>query len=125
MVKYEQEQKKIKAVVEAQQKKEVAKLASEEARFYKVQKLLQAEADASYKRKVMQADGALKQKIDAWLEAQRVWSSAVAGYSGNWVSQISMGAEGTTNGMGNAQTIMQLLGTKMARDLSLDMKVKK
>ena len=53
-----------------------------------------------------------------------MYAKAMAEYKGAWVSQISMGegAKGSSNG---AQQMMELLTIKTAKDLGLDIKVRK
>lgn len=120
--KWEQEVIKAKMVTEAEQRKEVAKLDKDAAEFEKQRQILLGQGEAERKKLVMNADGALDKKLEAWLEAQRVWAKAASEYSGNWVPQVSMGGAsgGTANG---AQDLMDLLTVKTARDLSLEMSV--
>jgi hypothetical protein len=67
----------------------------------------------------MQANGALEQKLDAWLKAQQYWSDAFKGYQGNVVPLYQSGG---TNGGGNAaQNFMEMMMMKNARDLNLDL----
>jgi len=118
------------AVIKASQLVDVAKQAQLEAIQFKLKaieikqaNILEGEGLAEKKRLIMEADGALQQKIDAWER------TTIAGYKylGNqkWVSEITFGAnaEGQT---GDAMTqFMSLLSTKAAKDLSLDMTIKK
>lgn len=123
--KWEQEVIKAKAVTQAQQKLEVAQLAALEAAQYRDKKLLEAEGDAEYKRRVMAADGALQIKLDAWLKSQEYYANAIKEYKGNWVPGLVMGG-GTSTGVGpsSAQQMLDLLGVKAARDLQLDFEMK-
>ena len=122
--KWEQEKAKAREIVIAEQHRDVEKLNVETAKAYKEAVLLRAEADAEARRKLMQADGALEKKLDTYLRAQQVWADAVKGYGGAWTPQISMGGSGTAGGLGSAQSLMELLTAKTARDLSLDLKVR-
>lgn len=83
--KWEQEVIKAKAVTAAEQRLRVAELAAQEAEQYKRQQLLRAEGDAEYKRRVMAADGALAQKLDALVKIAKINADAVANYKGHWV----------------------------------------
>jgi hypothetical protein len=116
---YEKEVQKIQAVTEARQKLEVAQLGAQEAEQYKRQQTLIGEGDAAKRRLVMQADGALQQKLEAWTEAQRAWAEAFSKYQGAVVPTIQSG--GATGGNG-AVNFMEILGAKAARDLALDLK---
>ena len=81
-----------------------------------------AEAEAYAKKVVMQADGALTQKLNAWVESQKVWASAARHAP---VPQLIMG--GSSEGAGRQseiQTIAGLVGVKAAKDLMLDLNVK-
>lgn len=121
--KWEREKAKAVAIVEAEQNRDVEKLNVETAKAYKEAILLRAEADAEARRKLMQADGALQQKLQAWLTAQQYWADAVKGYQGNWTPSIVQGGS-NTGGVGGAQSLIDLLSAKTARDLSLDLKVR-
>jgi regulator of protease activity HflC (stomatin/prohibitin superfamily) len=122
--KWKQETIKAQAVTQAQQQLEVATLETKQAAQYKAKRILEAEADAEYKRKIIVADGALTQKLEAWVESQRVWADAFAQYKGNVVPGIIMGGDGKSTSFGPT-TWMQLLGMQAAKQLSLDMEVKK
>ena len=76
LARYEKEQEKIRAVVaaqqlkevgviEAEQKKAVASLAKEAAEFTKKEQILLGEGESERKRLVLAADGALDKKLDA------------------------------------------------------------
>lgn len=133
--KYEAEVEKERAVVEARKRKEVAeteasqrlevakldKLAAEQ---YKQEKLLRADGDAEYKRRVMQADGALAQKLDAWIDVNKRYAQAIENYKGNWVPQLVMGDNGGTGTMGS-QDLINLLTAKTAKELALDLSLPK
>lgn len=132
---YEKEVEKIQAVTEAMRDYEVAQtnakreldVATLNARTQEQNKranILLGEGEAAYKRLVMQADGALTQKINAYKHVNELWANAVANYGGQWVPSIVMGGDGkgTHN---NAQAMIDLLTTKTARDLALDMGIPK
>lgn len=131
--KYEKEQEKIRAVVDAEKAKEVAilaaekdlevaKLAKQAAGETKQQLILLGDGEAHRKRVVFQADGALAQKLDTYAEVNEAWAEAVSNYKGDWVSRIQMGQSTQTNGGNGANVLIDLLTTKTAYDLGLDMK---
>lgn len=133
-VKYQKEQEKIAAVVDAQKEKEVAELGAHKklevaklermaAKEYKTKRILEAEADATYKRKVMVADGALAQKLKTYEAVQARWAEAIEKSGVNWVPQVVMGDGGRQRSNG-ANALIDLLGVKAAKDLALDMSMK-
>jgi hypothetical protein len=139
-VQYEKEQVKIAAVVEARKDKEVAELnAQKELEVAKLQRsaaveqkqreILLGQGEATRKRLVMQADGALKQKLDTWLEGQKIAWTNIGKSNVNWVPQIIMGGGaggGKTHPYANgASYLMDILAVNQAQQLGLNMGVKK
>lgn len=121
--KWKQEVIKAQAVTEAQQEYEVAKLAAMSAEQTKRKEILLGEGEATRRRLVMSADGALEKKLAAYVETQKMWADAMSKMTQPVVPQIITGA---TSAAGNAATqFMELMGLKSARDLALDMRAKK
>lgn len=120
--KWAQETIKAQQVTEAQQKLEVATLSAKEAEQYKREQILRGEGDAEKQKLIMAANGALDQKLQAWVEVQSAWANAVANYKGNWVPTTVMGNANTSSGSGALQ-MLDLLAAKTAKDLSLDMSI--
>lgn len=131
--KYEAEVEKERAVVEARKRKEVAetegalrlavaRLDKDSAAEYRDAQILRAEGDAEYKQRVMSADGALEQKLAAWVDVNKRYAEAIQGYEGQWVPGVVMGGQGGNgNGAAGALDLVSLLTAKTARDLSLDL----
>ena len=141
--KYAQEEEKIKAVVAAQQEKEVAelnaqkeknvaetaavrdkevaKLAKEAAEFTKQKDILLGEGEAKRKTLVMEADGALEQKLRAWVEVQTVYAKEFG--KQRWVPEIQMGGASAEGG-NRAAMMMEILSIQAAKQLGLDMNIK-
>lgn len=137
--KYEQEVLKEKAVVVAEREKEVAtikavqlvdvatqqKLEAEQKKFaateYKQEQILRGEGDGEYKRLVMEADGALQQKLETYQNVSAMYADAIA--KQKWVPEIQMGSNGGNGSAAN--DLISLLTTKAAKDLSLDMNIQK
>jgi len=119
--KWEQEVVKAKEVTFAQQKLEVARLDKMAAEQLKLKLILEGEGEATKKRLIMGADGALTQKLDAYKYAIDRMASAVE--KQKWVPEIQMGGGGAQSSTA-AQQMIDLLMTKVAKDLSLDMKIK-
>lgn len=114
---------KTQQIVRAEAAKEQARLAKEAAEFTKQKEILLGEGEATRKRLVMQADGALEKKLATYAEVQKAWAEAASKYPGQWVPSIVMG-DGAGAGNG-AQAMVDLLMAKTAKDLSLDMDVKR
>ena len=138
--KYKEEQKKVRAVVQAQQRLEVAeldrtravvqakqrldvaKLDRAAARETKQQEILIGQGEAERKRLILRADGALKQKLDAYVKAQELWANA---YANRRVPNLVMGgngAGGTDKATTEFSQMMQLL---VAGQMGLDLSVPK
>jgi len=114
---------KAEAVLQAEKVKEVAKLEKEAAEFEKKKQILLGEGEATRKRLVMQADGALEKKLEAWVKAQQFYADALGkAQPGALVPALQMG--GGAQGNSSAQSFIDLFTAKAARDLTLDMKVK-
>ena len=118
--KWDQEVKKATAVTEAEQKVEVAKREVQTAELYKQQQTLMGEGEAARRRAAMSADGALEKKLHAYVEVQKAWAAEVG--KQRWVPEVMIGTGG-----GGAQglNVMDLIGVKAARELALDMQIKR
>lgn len=117
---------KEQAILQAEQVKAVAQLEKEAATFTKQKNILLGEGEATRKRLVMNADGALAQKLEAWVTAQQAYAAALGNAKpGALVPQMVMtsGSGGKTASGGNGTLFMDLFTAKTARDLSLDMKM--
>jgi hypothetical protein len=120
--KWEQETIKAKEVTKAEQGLAVATLAAKEAEQYKREQILRGEGDAERKKLVM-ADGALDQKLKAYVDVQGAWASAFAQFKGQLVPQVTTG--GSANGVSSAQNMLDLIGIKAAKDLAVDLSASK
>lgn len=118
--KWEQEVIKAQKVTEAQQKLEVAQLEAQAAEQYKRKQILEGEGEAQKKQLIMNADGALDKKLEAYVEIQKAYATAIENYKGNWVPSYVSGNAATVSGSGAMQMI-ELLSIKAAKDLGLDM----
>lgn len=130
---WEQEALKVKAVTEARQQKEVAELAAQRelavaslkaqaAIQYKAEQIARAEGDSEYRTKMMQSDGALQQKLQTYKEVNEYYAKAIADYKGDWVPRIVMGGKESNGQQNGAQMLIDLLTTKTANDLALQLK---
>lgn len=118
--KWVQEVEKAKLVTQAEQRKRIAELDVETAALYKQRQILEGEGESAKKRLVMQANGALEQKLDAFIQTQKVWADAFSKYGGQVVPTTVMGNTGpySTNA---AQMFMEMITIKTAKDLNLDL----
>lgn len=129
-IEYEQKQEQTKQVVAASTKVEVAKqdllqqdiaLQASRKEAEKIKTLADAESYA--KAKVMQADGALEKKLEAYVKVQGYWSDAFAKHAGPLVpSFVSGGGNAYTGNMGI--NFMELMSAKTMMDLNVNMKTK-
>lgn len=139
----EAEQKGIKAVVEAKyaaekiaakevvdaekkvklavQQKLEAKEKADAALHYKVEQIRRGEGEAARKKLVMQADGALEQKLAAWKEVNANYASAIGKHK--LVPDVQMGSTGEGSAT-PATELVNLMMVKTAKDLQLDMSMK-
>ncbi len=117
-----QEAIKAQKITEAQQFLEVATLEAKQAEQYKNKQILEGQGNAEKKRLEMEANGALDQKLEAYVTIQKAYADAIGAYQGAWVPQIVTGATGSNAGSGSQQLI-DLLSVKTARDLGLDMSI--
>lgn len=121
------EREKAVAVTNANREKEVAALKRDAAALYKEEQELRGKGDAAYKKAVIEADGALQQKIDAYIKVQSVWADAFAKRTGNIVPNIMVGGNGTGNTPNSnaMEDYLKLLGIKAAKDLDVDLKIQR
>lgn len=135
-VRYAKMKEKEAAIVAAQQKAEVAVIEAEqrvdvaeqaklemeqkkmEAAEYKGQQILIGEGDAERKRLVMEADGALEQKLAAYVSAVDVASANLGRQQ--LVPNVVMGGTGDASGVTNGMALVDMLMVKTAKDLGLD-----
>ena len=138
--KYQKEVVKEQAVVDALREKEVAVIAAEKgvevarqqrleaeqkklaAVEYKQEQILRGEGDGAYKRLVIQADGALAQKLETYERVMARFASAIE--KQKWVPEVQMGGS-ASNGGSTAMTLIEMMSVKAAKDLALDLQVKK
>jgi len=136
--KYQKEVLKEQAVVDAQREKEVAVISAEKnvevarqqkleaeqkklaAAEYKQEQILRGEGDGAYKKLVMQADGALAQKLATYEKVMNRFAQAIE--KQKWVPEVQMGA--SEAGGSNAMTLIEMMSVKAAKDLALDLKIK-
>ena len=111
------EQARDVAVMAAEARKKVASedalAASEEKRA----NILRGEGEAARKKLVMAADGALQQKLAAYVETQKVWADAFA--KRNVPTTVFGGSGAGTSGDSDASAFMQMMTVQAAKQLSV------
>lgn len=120
--KWEQETIKAKEVTAAQQRLAVAELDAKAAEQYKREQILRGEGDAQRKQLVMNADGALDQKLEAYIKVNGFYANAIQTAQPNaWTPAVVMGGGGGSPS--NAAALIDLFTAKAARELGIDMSV--
>ncbi|OHA34961.1 MAG: hypothetical protein A3A22_00235 [Candidatus Taylorbacteria bacterium RIFCSPLOWO2_01_FULL_45_34b] len=118
---------KTNAVIQAQRELEVADFTLQAAQKKKETEIILGEGESKRRQLVMAADGALEKKLEAWVAVNKSYAEAIKGYQGQWVPSVMMGGGGNS-GTGGDQIgpadFMNLIATKMALDLGLEMKLK-
>jgi hypothetical protein len=112
----EAQQAKAVALEQAEQRRAVAEKDFEAAKLERKAKIERAQGEAKAKKLIMEADGALKQKLAAYVAIQTAWAQAIG--SQPLVPTVQMGSTGGSNNQG--LNLMQLLTAKAAKDLALD-----
>ena len=121
--KWAQEAIKAQKITEAQQFLEVATLEAKQAEQYKNKQILEGQGNAEKKRLEMQANGALDQKLEAYVSIQKAYAEAIGTYKGNWVPQIVTGGSAGGLAGSGAQQMIDLLSIKAAKDLGINMAI--
>ena len=102
---------------------ETAKLQLDKARIDSEATKTLADAEAYSKKAIIMADGALEKKLAAYVSTQQAWADAASKMN---VPQQLFGNTGGTNVAGSTlEQFMQLMTVKSAKDLAIDLDVKK
>jgi hypothetical protein len=119
--KWEQEKLNAGEIAAAEKNLKIAELDRQKAEQYKQEQILRGQGEAEYKRLVIQADGALAQKLATY---EAVMGRFAAEFSKQkWVPEVVMGSgSGSQN---SATNLIDLLTAKTLKDLGLDMSVRK
>lgn len=122
--KWAQETINAKEIAEAEKNKRVAELDAQTAGEVKRKLVLEGEGEAAKKRLIMEADGALDKKLEAYVAVNKGYADAIKSAApGAWTPQVSMG--GNANGANNATQLVELMTAKAATELGLDRTVTK
>ena len=120
-------QKKL-TLIDAERMREEARIAQEtaainleRARIDAESVTVAADAEAYAKEAILTADGALQQKLDAWVKAQGYWADAASKINVPATVFNNGGAEGVAgNALGTVDQFMQMMMMKTAKDLQVD-----
>jgi len=119
--KWEQEVVKAKEVTAAQQRLAVAQLDAQAAEQTKLKLTLEGQGEAAKRQLIMNADGGLDKKIDAYVTTQTIWAGAFKEFRGQLVPSVVMtGTQGGTAPASGVTTFMEMMTAKAARDLAID-----
>lgn len=116
--KWEQEKINAKEIAQAEKARDVAKLNKEKARYQKDADILEGQGKAEKKRLIMQADGALKQKLETYEKVMAKLAEAIKAQK--WVPDTVINSGSNGKGYNGAQDLMNMFMVKTARDLKLD-----
>jgi hypothetical protein len=104
---------------EARVAQETAAINLERARIDAEAVQVAADAAAYEKRVILEADGALQQKLEAWLSAQRAWADAASKIKVP-ATVIAGGSGNAGSALGTVDQFMSMLMVKTAKDLQVD-----
>lgn len=116
------ERDKIVAETQANQRLTVADLDRRSAEQKKQEQISLGEGEAARKKLVIEADGALAQKLEAYVQVNREYANAIKGTTLT-PSIVMASGSGTTQAGQGAQDFISLMTAKAAKDLSLDLSV--
>lgn len=105
---------------EARIAQETASINLERARIDAESVTVAADAEAYAKEAILNADGALAQKLEAWVSAQRVWADAASKINVPATVIASGGEGGNGSALDTVGTFMQMMMVKTAQDLAVD-----
>jgi len=84
-----------------------------------------ADAEAYAKKAILEADGALAQKLEAWVESQKYWANAASQIRVPSTVFNSGGADGASgSALGTVEQFMSIMTMRAAKELQLDPTIK-
>jgi hypothetical protein len=124
--KWEQEAINAKEIAEAEKEKQVATLSALTAEQLKRKLILEGEGEAQKRALILNADGALDKKLDAYVKVNVAFADAIKGATaGAWTPQVQMGATGAAGTGNSAQSLIDMISAKTATELGLDRTITK
>lgn len=100
----------------------VAQYAKQTADEYRAKLILEGQGESEKRKLILAADGALAQKLDAYVKVNTIWAGALAQYRGDVTPKYVSGATGGT-GTNGFQQFMEAQSMKAVRDLNLDVTI--
>jgi regulator of protease activity HflC (stomatin/prohibitin superfamily) len=116
--KWEQEVVKAKNVTEAESRLAVARTNNDIEEQNRQALLKKADGEATYRKKLMDADNALDARLKAAVQINQFYADAIKNHQGPWVPNVVMGS--STNGGGGAADLMNLLTIQAAKAVGLE-----
>lgn len=107
--KWKQEVIKAERVTEGESKLAVARLANEESEQYRQSLLKKADGEATYKKRIMDADGALEQRLNAAVQIATAQAAALAEIKVPIVPQTVFGGGGSDGKSDNVTDLFRIL----------------
>jgi uncharacterized membrane protein YqiK len=84
-----------------------------------------ADAEAYAKKAILEADGALAQKLEAWVESQKYWANAASQIRVPSTVFNSGGTDGASgSALGTVEQFMSIMTMRAAKELQLDPTIK-
>jgi len=123
------DREKVVAETQAAQRLQVAELDKKSAEQTKQTNILLGEGEAARKKLVLEADGALQQKLETIVRIAEVNATALKEYRGNIVPNTMIGSGGSAaavgvgNGANAVNDFLNLQIMKSVKDLNLDMSI--
>ena len=112
------------ATTKAEQELAVAELGTKAAEQKKLADIALGEGESTRRKLVMEADGALEKKLEALVQINAQYATAIGQHQGAWVPSIVMGGGSGNPEVATSPTqLIELLTAKTARDLSLDLQL--
>ncbi|MBF0317260.1 MAG: hypothetical protein HQL04_03725 [Nitrospirae bacterium] len=122
--KWEQEVIKARAVTQAEQERDVARLTLEAARFKKDAAITEGEGEARKKELIMAADGALTQKLAVYEHVMKTAVTELA--KQKWVPEVVMGGcSAQSNGATAFNDMLGLLSYQVLKSINTDIQIGK
>ncbi len=112
------------AVILADQKFKVSELDLRSAENKKKTDIELGQGESERRKLVMEADGALEKKLDAWVNINKEYAQALSKYQGSFVPSVVMGGGGTGTGQ-SPMDLINLLMSKTALDLGVSLQTVK
>jgi hypothetical protein len=124
VAKYEQEVKKQTAITEAEQRLEVARLGRATEEQNKLANIARGEGEGEMRRKIMVADGSLDKKLATYEKVMLGFADALSKTTQPLVPAVISGNSTGGSHQNAALGLLEVMGTKAAHDLALDMKAR-